>query len=91
MYFKVHCNGHMCPAKFQVQYRATKANKGRKIDLKVYLSLNTKEPNESHGYTKYVPNVTLFIFYLYSLKNLFSAHRARRDSLRNSFTLASIL
>ncbi|CDW87083.1 UNKNOWN [Stylonychia lemnae] len=52
MYFKVPSKGFSSPVKIYVEIKETELTRGKKQDLKMYVSLNSKEPND-HDYQKY--------------------------------------
>jgi len=57
MYFKVPCKGMSSPVKIYLDFKETELNRGKKKDLKMYLSLNSKEPND-HDFQKYFNSVS---------------------------------
>ena len=46
MYFRISSKNMLSPARFTITYKESVLDKGRKPDLRLSISLNTKEPNE---------------------------------------------
>lgn len=46
MYYKIACKNQLAPVKFTMTLKDSELNKGRKLDMKIYISLTSKEPNE---------------------------------------------
>eukprot|EP00347_Sterkiella_histriomuscorum_P013353 403365039 len=47
MYFKVHCKGQLSPVKILINLKENELMKGKKQDIKMYMSITSKEPNET--------------------------------------------
>lgn len=56
MYYKISSKSCLSPLKITINMKESENNRNRKNDLRIYISSNTKEPNE-HNNQKMALNV----------------------------------
>jgi len=61
MFFRINCKNQFSPLRFSFLQKETEFTKGKKVDLKIFISTSEKEPVESNN-EKMMVNPEKFVF-----------------------------